>query len=132
MHSPGDGTMIFNIGKALYGFRFDRCVKLYSEHTGLRKEYFDLLVTLGYSPMMLNDSVLLRKPGNIKKFAEEISFVSNVKISGNGLWKGIAKADLLRFAANSYDLKPRQIGNAKYDIHANLVSLILRSRDQMI
>ena len=26
----GDGTIIFNIGKARYGFRFDRCVKLYS------------------------------------------------------------------------------------------------------
>ena len=76
----GDGTIIFNIGKAMYGFRFDRCVKLYCEHSNLRKQYFDLLRKFGYKPTMLNDAVLLRKPENMRKFANEIGFVEGVKI----------------------------------------------------
>ncbi|MBI2578330.1 MAG: LAGLIDADG family homing endonuclease [Candidatus Aenigmarchaeota archaeon] len=121
----GDGTVIFNIGKARYGFRFDRCVKLYSEHPNLRKQYFGLLEKLGYKPTMLKDAVLLRKPENIKKFEREIGFVEGVKISGNGLWKGIPKSQLLKFAANSYGLKPSELGKTKSDIHTNLIKLIL-------
>lgn len=128
----GDGTIIFNIGKARYGYRFDRCVKLYCEHSELRKQYFELLQILSYKPTMLKDAVLLRKPENIQKFAKEIGFVEDVKISGNGLWKGITKADLLQFAANSYNLKPSKLGKTKSDIHTNLVNLILRSGHQMI
>ena len=37
----------------------------------------------------MQDAVLLRRPANIAKFATEIGFVEGVKISGNGLWKGI-------------------------------------------
>ena len=80
----------------------------------------------------MKDSVLLRKPENIVKFSKEIGFVEDVKISGNGLWKGITKADLLRFAAKSYNLKPKELGKTKSDIHSNLVNLILRSGYQMI
>lgn len=128
----GDGTIIFNIGKANYGFRFDRCVKLYCEHASLRRQYFDLLKKLNYNPTMLKDAVLLRKPENIEKFANEIGFVENVKISGAGLWRDITKSNLLRFAAKSYNLKPKELGKTKFDIHANLVSLILKSGHQMI
>ena len=128
----GDGTVIFNIGKARYGFRFDRCVKLYCEHPNLRKQYYELLEKLGYKPTMLKDAVLLRKPENIKKFEREIGFVEGVKISGNGLWKGIPKSQLLKFAANSYGLKPSELGKTKSDIHTNLIKLILRPGDQMI
>ncbi len=128
----GDGTVIFNIGKAKYGFRFDRCVKLYCEHTSLRKQYFELLERLNYKPTMLKDAVLLRKPENIRKFTKEICFIEGVKISGNGLWNGITKANLLRFAANSYNLKPKELGKTKDYIHTNLVNLILRSGYQMI
>ncbi|MBI2972108.1 MAG: hypothetical protein HYY37_06840 [Candidatus Aenigmarchaeota archaeon] len=127
-----DGTVIFNIGKARYGFRFDRCVKLYSEHARLRNQYFELLQKLGYRPVMLKDAVLLRKPTNMTKFANEIGFVEGVKISGKGLWKGITKDRLTEFAANSYSLKPKKLGKSKADIHANLVNLILKSGDQMI
>ena len=128
----GDGTIIFNIGKARYGFRFDRCVKLYSEHSRLRKQYFELLKKLGYKPTMPKDAVLLRRQENIIKFTNEIGFVERVKILGKGLWAGISKAELLRFAANSYNLKPKSLGKSKIDIHANLVNLILRSGYQMI
>ncbi len=128
----GDGTIIFNIGKARYGFRFDRCVKLYCEHNNLRRQYFELLKKLGYKPTMLKDAVLLRRPENVIKFSEEIGFVEGVKISGSGLWKDITKASLLRFAAKSYNLKPKELGKTKSDIHANLVSLILKSGYQMI
>ncbi|MBI5061386.1 MAG: hypothetical protein HZB67_03655 [Candidatus Aenigmarchaeota archaeon] len=127
-----DGTVIFNIGKAKYGYRFDRCAKLYCEHSSLRKQYFELLKKLGYNPIILKDAVLLRKPANMKKFANEIGFVEGVKISGNGLWKGITKFQLMKFAANSYDLKPKALGNSKNDIHTNLVNLILGSGYQMI
>ena len=127
-----DGAVIFNIGKAQYGFRFDRCVKLYSEHTCLRKQYFELLQKCGYRPTMLKDAVLLRRLPNITKFANEIGFVEDVKISGKGLWKGITKAELTRFIAGSYNLKPKKLGKSKADIHANLVNLILKSGDQMI
>ena len=128
----GDGTIIFNIGKAKYGFRFDRCVKLYSEHANLRKQYFELLRKLNYEPIMLKDAVLLRKPKNLVKFSKEIGFVEGVKISGNGLWRGIIKKSLLEFAASSYRLRPKQLGKTKDDIHNNLVNLILRSGHQMI
>ncbi|GEM_PF-5888875 len=128
----GDGSVIFNIGKAKYGYRFDRCVKLYSQHRSLRNQYFDLLKKIGYEPVMLRDSVLLRKQKNISKFAKEIGFVENVRISGSGLWKGITKQKLLKFASNSYDIKPKNLGQTKSDIHANLVNLILRSGHQMI
>ncbi|MFH0949512.1 MAG: LAGLIDADG family homing endonuclease [Candidatus Aenigmatarchaeota archaeon] len=127
-----DGTVIFNIGKAKYGFRFDRCVKIYCEHPNLRKQYFELLVRIGYKPTILKDAVLLRKSENIIKFAKEISFVNEVKISGNGLWRGFAKSELLQFVANSYGLKPKSLGKTKSDIHTNLVNLILKSRSQMI
>lgn len=122
----GDGTVIFNIGKARYGFRFDRCVKIYCEHRSLKKQYFELLKELGYNPTMLKDAVLLRKPENMMRFSEEIGFVEGMKISGNGLWKGISKSRLLRFAANSYSLRPKELGKTKTDIHSNLVNLILR------
>ena len=128
----GDGSVILNIGRAKYGFRFDRCVKLYCEHTSLRKQYFDLLTKLGYGPTMLGDAVLLRSPEKLSRFSKEIGFVNDVKISGNGLWKGITKSELLQFAVKSYNLKPKALGKTKDDIHANLVRLILRSGYQMI
>jgi len=128
----GDGTVIFNIGKARYGFRFDRCVKLYSQHSNLRKQYFELLKNLGYNPRMLNDSVLLRGRKDIIKFANEIGFVEDVKISGKGMWTGISKNELVKFTSNSYDLKPKSLGKTKDDIHTNLVNLILGSGYQMI
>src|SRR3989344_4338643 len=128
----GDGTVIFNIGKARYGFRFDRCVKLYSQHSNLRKQYFELLKNLGYTPRMLNDSVLLRGRKDIIKFANEIGFVEDVKISGKGMWTGISKNELVKFTSNSYDLKPKSLGKTKDDIHTNLVNLILGSGYQMI
>ena len=128
----GDGTIALQIGKANYGYRFDRNIRIFCEHSSLRKQYFELLSGLGYKPTMLKDGVLLRKPENVKKFSNEIGFVEGVKISGKGLWKGITKSDLLRFSANSYGLKPKELGKTKSDIHANLVSLILKSGDQMI
>lgn len=128
----GDGTIIFNIGKARYGYRFDRCVKIYCEHRSLRNQYFALLKKLDYKPTMLKDAVLLRRPENISKFMQEIGFVENVKISGNGLWKGITKQKLLKFSSESYKLRPKELGETKSDIHANLVNLILRSGHQMI
>lgn len=128
----GDGTVAFQIGKARYGYRFDRNVRIFCEHASLRKQYSELLAKLGYRPAMLENGVLLRKPENVKKFSEEIGFVEGVKISGNGLWKGITKSQLLRFAANSYNLKPKDLGKTKYDIHSSLVNLILRSGHQMI
>ena len=128
----GDGTVAFQIGKAKYGYRFDRNIRIFCEHSGLRRQYFKLLKNLGYTPTMLKDGVLLRKPENLKKFSEEIGFVEGVKISGSGLWKGITKSQLLKFTANSYGLKPKASGNTKNDIHANLVSLILKSGHQMI
>lgn len=128
----GDGTVALQIGKAKYGYRFDRNVRIFCEHSGLRKQYFELLTKLGYKPTLLKDGVLLRKPENVKKFSKEIGFVEGVKISGEGLWKGITKSTLLEFIANSYDLKPKKLGKTKNDIHANLVNLILRSGYQMI
>ncbi len=128
----GDGTIILNIGKAKYGFRFDRCVKLYCKHTSLRKQYFELLKKLNFEPVMLKDSVLLRKQENMTKFSQEIGFVEGVEISGNGLWKGIMKSNLLKFTSNSYSLKPKMLGKTKDDIHTNLVNLIPKSGDQMI
>lgn len=122
----GDGTVALQIGKAKYGYRLDRNIRIFCEHTNLRRQYFELLKELGYGPTMLKDGVLLRKPENIKKFSEEIGFVEGVKISGNGLWKGITKSQFLRFVANSYNLKPKELGKTKDDIHKNLVSLILR------
>lgn len=124
--------MTFNIGKARYGFRFDRCVRMFCQHTGLRNQYFELLRNLGYKPTIIEGGVLLRKPENAIKFAQEIGFISDVEISGNGLWKGIIKDALLRFVANSYGLKPKALGKTKSDIHANLVRLILESGDQVI
>lgn len=106
-----DGSVIFNIGKARYGFRFDRCVKLYCEHPNLRKQYFQLLKKLGYKPAIWKDSIILRKPENMIKFCNEINFVENVKISGNGLWKGFNKSDLLKFCVESYNkIKPSELG----------------------
>lgn len=128
----GDGTVLLYIGKARYGFRFDRCIKLYCEHPILRKQYFELLVKLNYKPAMSKSEIILRKPENIIRFAKEIGFVEGVEISGNGSWKGITKADLLRFAAKSYHLKPKALGKSKSDVHASLVKLILRSGTQTI
>ena len=111
---------------------FDRNARIFCEHTSLRKQYFELLKKLEYSPTMLKDGVLLRKPENLKKFSEEIGFVEGVKISGNGLWRGIAKSQPLRFATSSYGLKPKELGKTKTDIHSSLVNLILKSGHQMI
>ena len=127
-----DGTVIFNIGKARYGFRFDRCVKLYCEHNALRKQYYELLRKMDYEAVMLKDAVLIRKQKTLTKFAQEIGFVEGVIISGKGLWKGIPKSQLLRFIINSYGLKPSELGKTKSDIHTNLIKLIPRPGYQMI
>lgn len=128
----GDGTVIFNIGRAKFGYRFDRCVKLYCKHKSLREQYFALLKKLGFEPVMLEDAVLIRKRENIKKFSKEIGFVRDVKISGKGLWSGITKEELVKFASDSYELMPKALGKTKNDIHSNLVNLILISGHQMI
>ena len=122
----GDGSVIFNIGRARYGFRFDRCVKMYCEHPNLRKQYFELLKKLGYKPVIWKDSIILRKPENLTKFQREINFVENVKISGNGLWKGFNKTDLLKFCVKSYGLEPSKLGKTKEEIHTNLKYLLLK------
>lgn len=120
----GDGTVTFYIGKARYGFRFDRCVKLYCEHPTLRLQYFELLKKLNYKPTMWKGSIILRKLENLTKFRNEINFAENVKISGNGLWKDISKSDLLRFCVSSYKLKPSQLGKTKKEIHSNLIKIL--------
>lgn len=127
-----DGSVRLNVGKARYGYRFDRTITIFCKHTTLRKQYFNLLKRLGYKPTMLSDGALLRRRENLIKFTKEIGFVKNVRISGNGPWNGITKANFLRFAANSYNLKPRKIGKNKYDIQSNLKKLALRSGNRMI
>ena len=127
-----DGTVIFNIGRTRYGFRFDRCVKLYCEHNSLRKQYYELLRKLNYETILLKDAVLIRKQKNLARFAQEIGFVEGVVISGKGLWTGIPKSQLLRFIINSYGLKPSELGKTKSDIHTNLIKLIPRPGYQMI
>lgn len=128
----GDGTVTICIGKAKYGFKLDRCVKLSCKHPNLRKQYIELLQNLGFKPRASKREIVLRKPENIVRFAREIGFVEGVKISGNGLWKGITKAELLRFAANSYNLELKNLGKTKPNIHSSLVRLILRSGYQTI
>ena len=129
-----DGSIIFNIGKARYGFRFDRCVKLYCEHPNLRIQYIKLLEKLGYKVSVWKDQIILRKPENLTKFSKEIGFVENVKISGKGLWKGFNKSDLLRFSADSYNtVIPSRLGKNKSEIHNNLIKLLAsKAGNQMI
>ncbi len=119
-----DGTVTFNIGKARYGFRIDRCVKLYCEHPKLRKQYFDLLEKLYFKPIIVKDGVILRKPQNLEKFMKEINFVGNVKITGNGIWNGFNKTDLLKLCIDSYSLKPSQLGKNKIEIYNSLLKLL--------
>ena len=119
----GDGSVGFYIGKARYGFRFDRSVRIACEHPSLRKEYYLLLKNLGFRPCMHKDCVSLRGIANLEKFENEIGFVEIVKISGNGLWSGFTKSNLLRFCIKSFSYRPSLLGNSKREIHENLVKI---------
>jgi hypothetical protein len=46
----GDGCISFSVGKAKYGFKFDRNIAIYCEHPILRMQYYLLLKELGYAP----------------------------------------------------------------------------------
>lgn len=124
-----DGSAIFCIGRAKYGFKFDRFVKICCEHPNLREQYYKLLKKLGYKPSIQNDYVCLRGKENLEKFYKEIGFIEDVEISGNGPWNGITKQELLKFCVKSFDFKPSNLGNSKKQIHINLLKNLASERE---
>ena len=96
-------------------------VKFACKHPRLRKQTFQLLKSLGYSPVVreINDEILLAKKKDIIKFAREIRFVDGVKVTGDSRnWEGFRKNEVLDFAVKSYDIKQDTIRNfSRKDLH---------------
>jgi DNA-binding transcriptional regulator WhiA len=119
-----DGSVTFYIGKARYGFRFDRIIRIFCEHPELRNQYYNIIRELGFKPHLYKDNVSLRGLENIQRFHKEIGFIENVKISGNGLWGGFTKSDLLKICLKSFRYRPSELGSTKEEIHSNLLKIL--------
>ena len=69
-----------------------RRIELTCKHPHLRKEYFELLKSIGFSPRTSSDNITLEKKKDILKFAREIRFIDGVKIGKDSKnWCGYVK-----------------------------------------
>lgn len=119
-----DGSVVFYIGKAKYGFRFDRYIILCCKHSFLCKQYFRLFRNLGFKPKISKKGIVLRRKINLLKFSKEIGFVKGVEILQNKLWNGFDKSTLLRLSVYSFLLKPSELGDTKDKIYKKLLNIL--------
>lgn len=118
-----DGSVHFYTGRARYGFRFDRAVRLCCKHPELRKQYLHLFKKLGFETKVFGNEIIIRKHKNLQKFHKEINFVKGVKIRSKGPWNGFEKSNVLDLCLKSYLVSPSDLGNNENDIRNNLVEI---------
>lgn len=107
-----DGGINLYVARGKYKFLI-RNVYLACQHPVLRQQYFELLKKLGIVGKILEKDELIRiqGKGSLEKFAQEVGFMSGVKITQNSAyWQGFEKQKVLGLAVASYG-NPQTIYN---------------------
>lgn len=105
---------VWNKRKSVWEIK--KLVKISCAHTAIRKQYFQLLKKLDFSPTLreINNEVVLFKKQDLIKFKKEIRFVNGVKITGDSRhWEGFEKNQILNLAIRSFKLKKKDLKNFK-------------------
>lgn len=83
----------------------ERTLFLSCRHSGLRKQYMQLLVNLDIMSGESSEKVVITGKGNFEKFRNLINFSEDVLIGYDSKhWQGIEKRKLLDILINSYDI----------------------------
>ncbi len=128
-----DGSVLLWVGKAEYGFRIDRRVELSCYHPLLKEQYAVLLNKFGIKTKIRWDKVVISKRENLEKFYKNIGFVKGVKITSNGRWGGVEKAELLKLCIKSFKMSNIFKLNSVQEIYKFLNGkLISRTGDRLI
>ena len=91
-------------------------VKITCAHPLIRKQIFDLLHNLGFSPIIhsKNFDIMLNKKSDLIKFAKEIRFVDGVKVTKNSKnWRGFEKNQILDLAIKTFELRKKDLEKFK-------------------
>jgi len=84
----------------------ERIVAIICHHPMLKQRLSELLDDLKVPYTVKENSLEMRSKEAIEKFEKEISFVDNVKMTGNSkYWEGITKNEILRKILKSYEVK---------------------------
>lgn len=91
-----------------------RRVELSCKHPQLRKDFLELIKSVGLSPRISGNNITIEKKEDILKFAKEIRFIPGVKIGGDSkFWKGFEKNQILDLAIKSLSLKKKNLEKFK-------------------
>ena len=91
-----------------------RRVELTCKHPNLRKEFFEILKFIGFSPRSSGDNITLEKKSDIIKFAKEVRFIDGVKIGRDSKnWRGFEKNQILDLAIKTFELRKKDLEKFK-------------------
>lgn len=104
-----------------------RRIELTCKHPDLRRDFLELLKSVGFSPRISGDNITLEKKKDILKFAREVAFLPGVKVGrDSSIWSGFEKNQVLTLAVKTLNFTKKQLERfkTKEDVIAFLKSLV--------
>lgn len=111
-----DGSVSISVRwhKGNKSWEIRRRIELTCKHPNLRKEFFELIKNVGFSPRTSGENITLERKKDILKFAKVVRFVPGIKVGGDSRnWKGFEKNQIVDLSIKTLDFKKRDLNKFK-------------------